>query len=230
MNGINQTSQAQQPTNPTPNPVNNSSGSKLIPIILGIAAVVIIAIGAYALGTKQTQVPVQNVTQAVQPSPTPIDETANWKTYENTKGQYSFKYPSDWELKEETTVGNDIPVISISPKVTPCPTNVNPLTCEYSHVISILTINNPKNLSIEEYNRQFYSVNPGEKDFVQYMPITVGGIEGSRTSDIPGRFTEDKVFIKRGQRIYQITHLQSTGKEISSETFDQILATFQFTQ
>ena len=31
--------------------------------------------------------------QAVQPSPSPVDETANWKTYRNTLLGYEFKYP-----------------------------------------------------------------------------------------------------------------------------------------
>ena len=34
------------------------------------------------------------------PSPSPIDETANWKIYTNTKLGYSLKYPPDWKLIE----------------------------------------------------------------------------------------------------------------------------------
>lgn len=55
----NQTSQTQQPINPTA-PDINSSKSKVIPIVLGIAAAAVIAIGAYALGSKQSQPPFQS--------------------------------------------------------------------------------------------------------------------------------------------------------------------------
>lgn len=72
MEDSNQTSQDQEVQSQTPSPVNNSSGSKLIPIILGIAAVAVIAIGAYLLGTKQSQPsqPIPTITHT--PSPTNI--------------------------------------------------------------------------------------------------------------------------------------------------------------
>ena len=99
MDGTNQAPQAQQPVNSTPPSVNNSSGSKLIPIILGIAAVVIIAIGAYALGTKQSQPIAENSVQPTpSPSPTP-DPTANWKTYTNTQGGFTLQYPPSYSIR-----------------------------------------------------------------------------------------------------------------------------------
>lgn len=98
----NQTSQAQQPLNPTP-PAVNSGRSKVIPIILGIAAVIVIAIGAYVLGTKQTQPVVQN---SVQPTPTPDQNQTsgttstcpligheNQNTLINTNYHYSISFP-----------------------------------------------------------------------------------------------------------------------------------------
>lgn len=101
MEETNQTSQAQQPTNPTP--AVNSTNSKLIPIILAIAAVVVIGIGAYLFGTKQTQTVVKNSVQTTPiPSPIPtIDETANWKTYTNEDKDISFlvKYPPTWKVE-----------------------------------------------------------------------------------------------------------------------------------
>lgn len=69
----NQTSQAQQPINQTFTPDRGSSKSKFIPIILSVAIVAIIAIGAYALGTKQTQAPVQKV---VSSTPLPTESSA----------------------------------------------------------------------------------------------------------------------------------------------------------
>lgn len=98
MEDSNQSPQSQEINSQMSSPPNNSSGSKLIPIILGIATVIVIAIGAYILGSNQTETP---ILYPVQPtptsSPTPtIDLTANWKTYTNDKYGYSIKYPSSW--------------------------------------------------------------------------------------------------------------------------------------
>lgn len=37
------------------------------------------------------------------PTPTPKDETANWKTYNNTEFSYEVKYPNNWEVSQTGT-------------------------------------------------------------------------------------------------------------------------------
>lgn len=39
------------------------------------------------------------------PTPTPGDETANWKTFINQKLGYEIKYPPDWRLRDEDNSG-----------------------------------------------------------------------------------------------------------------------------
>jgi len=101
-------------------------GQSLILILVGVLIVVGIAGGAYYLGKQRSSsAPSNNQTACTQdakicpdgsavgrvgpncefaecpkPSATP-DETANWKTYINTKYSFSFKYPPDWILNEE---------------------------------------------------------------------------------------------------------------------------------
>ena len=70
-----------------------------------IALVVVLAgtVGYFALVKKQEPVaqqttPPSTTTQtptSQQPSPTPINETANWKTYRNDKFGFEFKYPAE---------------------------------------------------------------------------------------------------------------------------------------
>lgn len=63
------------------------------------------------------------------------------------------------------------------------------------------------------------------------IPITVGGIQGIRTDDLPGRFENDQVFIEKGGSVWEIVLIKSgVGKTISNEIFDLILSTFKFTQ
>ncbi len=50
--------------------------------------------------TQQPTLPTTTQTPTPQqPSPTPINETANWKTYKNDTYGFEVKYPSDWTSK-----------------------------------------------------------------------------------------------------------------------------------
>ncbi|MCX6794006.1 MAG: hypothetical protein NTY06_02775 [Candidatus Gottesmanbacteria bacterium] len=52
-------------------------------------------------------------TPTLLPTPTPpVDPTANWKTYTNSKYVFSFRYPWDWQIEENS----DMSEIIISPK------------------------------------------------------------------------------------------------------------------
>lgn len=83
----------QAPIQPETPPENsNSNWLRTLAIGFGIVSIgTAIAVGGYFLGTKNSQSPVQKI--VTQPSPTPVDETANWKTYTNTKFGISIKYP-----------------------------------------------------------------------------------------------------------------------------------------
>lgn len=101
----------QIPVNPPANqPVKTSSSSKPILIILFVVGLIALSsLGTYFIVKSQVkpQAPASSSSpvssSSVQASPTPsvIDETANWKTYTNTKYNYSFKYPQDWILQNK---------------------------------------------------------------------------------------------------------------------------------
>ncbi len=72
-------------------------------IILVIVIVVLIgAVGYFAFVKKSEPVAQQStptptqMNTPVSPTPTPKDETANWKIYNNTRYSYTVKYPSNW--------------------------------------------------------------------------------------------------------------------------------------
>jgi len=87
--------------NPTQQPLPVSQTphrfSKTFIILIVILLVVAVGVGGYILGVSQNQT-VQNqpVTQISQPSPTPVDETANTGIYKNTKDGFSIEYPPEW--------------------------------------------------------------------------------------------------------------------------------------
>lgn len=77
---------------PVPQAPEKSHGSKIMLFIFGAVAI-LIGVGGYVLlGINKSQTPLVNDV-FLQPSPAPIDSTANWKTYASANFGYSLKYP-----------------------------------------------------------------------------------------------------------------------------------------
>lgn len=79
-------------------------------IIAGIIFVILFILGGvYTLGLLSKKpiflpTPQSSISPTIsQPSPTPVDETANWKTYQSTAIGLSFRYPADFTVNEDTT-------------------------------------------------------------------------------------------------------------------------------
>ncbi len=99
------------PLTPTPVPAPSSpvpatpapKTNVMLWISLGILVLAAIAGGAYyflkGTTTKPTPTPVP---VALTPIPTPVDKTAGWLTYTNTKNNFSFKYRPDAKVQEQT--------------------------------------------------------------------------------------------------------------------------------
>lgn len=89
-----------------PQTPNNFPWFKIILLILIISLPV--GIGGYILGTQKNQSVQTEQNQQIspsitttQPSPTP-DPTVNWKIYTDPKGKYSFQYPINWYLYQDS--------------------------------------------------------------------------------------------------------------------------------
>jgi len=87
-------------------PTTSYHPSKTFIVLMLMLLILTVGVGGYFLGANKSQV-VQNQTQPVpqapQPSPTPVDETADWKTYRNEEYRFGFKYPSTWKLEERSS-------------------------------------------------------------------------------------------------------------------------------
>lgn len=73
--------------------------------IVFILAIVVVVSGVLVYtnySNNRTKVANPVVTsQTPKPSPSPVDETANWKTYTDKMNRFTFKYPSEFLLKED---------------------------------------------------------------------------------------------------------------------------------
>ena len=83
--------------------MNNQKGFSNT-VLIGII-VAIVAVGGYFVFSKKSEpiaqqtTPPPAITQTLtpqQPSPTPINETASWKTYKNDTYSFEVKYPPDY--------------------------------------------------------------------------------------------------------------------------------------
>ncbi|MEK7559447.1 MAG: hypothetical protein AAB521_04015 [Patescibacteria group bacterium] len=95
-----------QPVSPSPAPNQPSSpppflSSKLLFVIAFVVILIAIGSGIFAMLNSNFTKPAPSPTPAPTSTPTPVDETATWKTYENTEYSISFKYPSEYTINLE---------------------------------------------------------------------------------------------------------------------------------
>ncbi len=184
-------------------------------LIVG-ALVILIAGGAYYFGydhgwEKSTNSQISQTPQPISPTPSPdaspaptgAGETANWKTYTNTKAGYSIKYPDDYTL----TVDNDliydgVPAVSIAPTTPTFPPS--------NYSISIATEKNSKNLSLSQPDKLF-----GIGPLIQYEKLPSNwNIKQTHLGDLPavrvdhccgGQYgIESEIKTIKGNLIYEI--------------------------
>lgn len=89
----------------------NQKGFANIILVLVIVALVGV-VGYFVLVKKsepvaQRTTPISTQTKTPASTPTPKDETANWKTYTSDKDHFSFKYPPNWSLNKEIGDSSD---------------------------------------------------------------------------------------------------------------------------
>lgn len=85
-------------------------GQVLILVLIVILIIAAVAGGTYYLSRStppKASLPSSVVSQTPQSTPSTTDETANWKTYTNTKIGVSFKYPNEGKIKEGGSYGVD---------------------------------------------------------------------------------------------------------------------------
>jgi hypothetical protein len=158
-------------------------------------------------------------------SPTQAMVTTSWKTYTNKEQGISFNYLNDWNVSENKQYG----YVTLRSNIAPCPSpRGNPFICRTGQHIYITTYSSANNVSITEFiNKKYGSFESGFEPTYTY--VSIGGAKGLRTSDIPGQFDAENVFVKNNNKIYNITWDKNPAeKQITEDEFNKFLSTFKF--
>jgi len=209
----------------------------------GFAAILIVAIVAAILGTggilayqKLFQKPSASPSTANRElttptaSPSPTDETvyteesrsADWKTYTNTKGKFSFKHPQVYSINEKINPLASQDYVESYGTIT-----ISPSEKTLNGTIAITSAKTNKTLTQDNIlgngpNLSYL------KDFLKnklIKNIVIGGIPGVMVKDIPvgpGDSNASDTIVIKGNIVYQII-VWGNNKD-----FDQILSTFKF--
>lgn len=92
-------------------------------LLFGVIILVLVGMGTYVLGTKKSQPTQTNTSNSISITPTAVQsndtlsETANWKTYTNTKRGYTFKYLPSYSLKETEKSSTNFEDVSLEKNV-----------------------------------------------------------------------------------------------------------------
>jgi len=222
----------QQPMAPPPQPA--SSGiPKILLVILALFILITITAGAYVLGTKKEQ-----ATTAPTPTPLPSevplsgtkegDITANWKTYKNTKYNFSFSYPPVFTVKEtQKNLKTDEGIIDRFNLSFTTNTLVNGDKDWSGFSVDVHPVN--PDTSINDYYKKLEK--PGEASF-NVKPIEkIGNAqEAAEIQTISSGWNAYKL----KNKLYTIMNFQNTnvfpnGSDDINKFFSQILSTFKFT-
>jgi len=212
----------QNPTpEPTLTPVQVSEPTTKFPImhlVLSLFILVLLASTVFLcyqnrqlknmLASYQAQ-PAVSPTPTVYQSPIPAttaDPTANWKTYTDSKYNYSFKYP-DTETIKITDYTGELSTISL----------INTKTKLEDLVFYVGTTDESTGYSKNDTNYTKSTTN-------------IGGLDATRVSLPMGQNPpQELVFFTNNGKYYHFQFIWDGKDQTALTTFDQILSTFKFT-
>ena len=97
---------------------NKGNVSIVFVIIVALATLIAGALGGYYYGISKSQsttTTTEKITTTTKVgATTTATETADWKTYTNSTYGFSFKYPKDWQLKENSGSNTDQAIVSVT--------------------------------------------------------------------------------------------------------------------
>jgi len=151
---------------------------------------------------------------------TSSDNTSDWQTYNGTG--FTFQYPSDWEIKPTDALVQTTPDNGSTQSLEICPANAS---CD---VLSITTFSSvDSTMSLEDFGKQHY-------DGITLKEIVVGNniqalevMKVDATSE--GNGTDNPIIVRSPNGDILIFALESPVSDQYKDIYNQIIASFQFT-
>lgn len=198
-------------------------------LVLALVIIAAVAGGAYYFGTQKGSIPFVSKSS---PTPSPsADPTSNWKTYTNTKFNYSLKYPTDWVVAKECPQDPQCDPIDESTSIDSTE-KFGPAHEPLQYYLSILNHDNPGKLN-------FYDLVTGDskelKEIFVYTTDTINGMIVFRTNTLASGFGCEWAYFQRQDKSFVSIDLCPYNKEDPYQeqerfynTFNKILTTFKF--
>jgi hypothetical protein len=232
-----------QPVPAPPPPPKNNSG-----VLIGIFLVLLGILAGVAF-TKTTilsglRIPYLSATPTptllATPTPTP-DPTAGWKTYTNSIYGYEFKYPANFAISEQSSLGQEVSDKWHFVKVEDC-INLKKDECEVhpTNVFQVETHLNPTINKIEQISLDScYLRDPrstvkkiqlsGIDFLVEEYPVDEQSVQGSCKGHITeATYAYNKVLTSFYKQKEIIIFLFSFSQTKTNTVLDKILSTFKF--
>lgn len=202
-----------------------------LPLVLLIVAVLIVGvvIGYYAYKTSQELEEISKETEVAKPEQI-IDETADWKVYQNEEYSFEMKYPKEDQIsfyKDTASFGYKVETM--------------PFSC-FGH-FWIRAWNNPSQLSVRTFVFEKYGLFITSEQFIEDFIINrIKGIKIIEELRLPpgGGAMKNAIFLPKNSKVYEIAYspdyeLMGVGPEDVvkcveelDKIFNQMLSTFKF--
>lgn len=217
---------------------NSSSLSSLLSNPKNILVIILlVAVGAFYVGSNKEKLNVYNNNE----SSVVADETANWKTYTNTKYNYLIKFPQEYTAENFDAVGKGFQDAKADEKRF-VGIYLNRNAPHYGGLIEVQTVF--KNKSLKEYADENFQENTTHHLTQDFSPLKTGQLDDNSTYEYSYissalhtlywsalttpteevlKTKEYKVIYAEKNNIIYAIYLMNTS------LFNQILSTFKFT-
>ena len=184
------------------------------PILIVIVVLVVIVITGYFLYQNQNRI--NPTPQASQTSPAVVDKTANWQTFADVQGKFSFKYPNEWKMSSSNdSISLSNGSSSIRAQLSPYPSiNFDTLYEKPDGTINqnpVFIRTKIKNLTIDGYKTTMYTNESTPANQNKGFDISLYFIKDAPITMVSAQTNPDL-------------------KEELLSTFDQVISTLKFTQ
>jgi hypothetical protein len=205
---------------------NNFKKGFVVPLLLGIIALLVIGGGIYIYQNRKAEAPtvVDTGTQQTNAQTPPVNtqtDNSNWKTYTNTKYGFEIKYS---ERVSSNVVNSEL--INFYYDTSEMKKILGAGLIKDNRILTISVMNNNDNLDIETWTKQTDITGFPTKSIKQ---IKFNGVDA--VEKVSGEYNDNWITVNIGKnlKVYSLLYYKYGVPEMDL-ILNQILSTFKFTK